>query len=338
MGGNVTIEGRNAQPWCVTAQARKDFVKDFTEFMLLLSARFNSKYDEYLWLSDDPSMFVSGSTAHIFDENIDDSALECYKSCFGDIDVQVDLTKRNKLIKLFDEDVSVIGEFEYIGYKLSVNTIVTLWEYRGQGLQIDFELVEFDLNFPTLWSTFAFSSSWTDVLWGIKGFAHKYIFRALTGRWLADYEIVNSKKNPVRTSTFAFSNKGLRRKLVPNDDGTWVELKTSDSVFITTPSLVFNHLIGRHPEEYELKEEMWSYVGMCNIIRKSIDPSEWEIIEDSMANLLFGPGAQQLSKDAGVDLQIKMKALMHLTGVLNMTYTKWDSMVNSYYDGILQDN
>lgn len=320
MGGNVTIGTETADKIDLTKMRKYDLSVDLVDFV----KEFEQKFEV--------ALSPSGSTAFLFDETITEDELALFKPHFGDLDFQIDENKMPELLPL-----QKIGQFQLIGTKKTTNTVVTLWKYRGMNIQIDLEGVEFKGEYPTEWSRFAYHASWVDQLSYIKGVAHKYIFRALTSRWLDEYQIVKAKGGykTVKTSIFAFSNKGLRRKLVPTDYGNYYELKTSESVYYTDLELIFNTLIDSHANYGEREKlAMWSFTGVLRLITHYIDKSEWDGIADGMANLLWGSGAQKIYADAWEDRVHKSRIMLHMATSLNIDFGRWDILQNKYY-GVL---
>lgn len=322
MGGNAVINGHAAQRIDLNTIDRETLCEDLRDLMFAFDTHFGC------------ILVPSGSTGFLFDDKISDDELMSYKSTFGDIDLQVDVNLKFNL-----KDIADSTRFKLIGTMKTTNTLVSLWHYRGQVVQIDFEGVEFENGEPTEWSRFAYSASFIDTNFGIKGVAHKYIFRALTAQWTGDYCIAMKTKNKmVMTSLYAFSNRGLRRKLVPIDDGRFIELTTTESSFYTDLESIFRYLISPGTEYTdEIDQAMWSFVGVVGLIKKYIHDDLWECIADGMANLLFGKSAQRIYNSDIEDLMCKQVIMNAMSRALNIEMRRWDALMHSYY-GTVQDN
>ena len=317
MGGNVVINGERADKIDIRKLDRNMFLSDLLDFQ----AAYRTKFDGRL--------APSGSTAFIFDLKIGTHSLELFKPEFGDIDFQVDKNKMPELLPL-----QTLGKFQLIGSKMTTNTLVTLWKYYGLNVQIDFEGVEFSDGEPTEWSQFAYSASWTDALAGIKGVAHKYIYRALTGRWLDSYKINGEIK---QLSWWAFSNKGLRKKLESTFDGVKV-LKPHETEYITDVYTILTKLIASDiPERLPTLHAAKSYSGVLGLIERYVPKDEWEKIGDSMANLLWGPGAQQIYRESFEDQVCKQRMMIVLSSTLNIPMNRWDYLIADYYGKLQND-
>lgn len=317
MGGNVTINGRRADKIDLTVIDRAQLYDDL--------CKLRNAFKEKFGCTPEPS----GSTVHMF--NIEYLK---HKSTFGDIDFQVD-KKINFDLRELEQSVP----FKLIGTTKTTNTTVSLWEYDELNIQIDFEAVEFIGDFPSKWSRFAYSSHIDDISHGIKGVAHKYIFRALTAQWTDEYCVAMKTKNKMAvTSLYAFSNKGLRRKLAPTDDGRFIELTTAESTFYTDLESIFRYLISPSTEYTdEIDQAMWSFVGVVGLIKRFIHHDLWECIADGMAHLLFGKGAQRIYSDAFEDHDCKVRIMEYIAEELNMNMRRWDATIRNYY-GSVQNN
>lgn len=318
MGGNVTIDSKTADKIDIRVLSVSAVRDDLSEFIEEFKGKFGS------------NIVPSGSTVFLFDKTIDERELKAHKPVFGDIDFQIDENRVPSIPMGL-----CIGKFEFIGSKKTTNTLVTLWAYQGLNVQIDFEGVKFTADDePEPWSRFAYSAAWEDQLEGIKGVAHKYIFRALTARWLTTYPIkTKTGIKEVKTSRLAFSNKGLRVKLVPYDDhGGWEELKTSESVYHTDLSAIYALLFDSKVPFTRVEANMMrSYKGVLQLIKLHVPESDWKAIEKGMANLLWGPNAQRVSKDDLEDKVAKIRIMLAFCSALNSNFAAWDTIQQDYY-------
>lgn len=316
MGGNVSINGIEADR--IHVNVGIELVEDLQVFRDLIG-----------------DLYPSGSTRFLFDENI-----RHVKDTYGDIDLQVDIESIPHLAQKLETDM-VLGNFRLIGWKRATNTIVTLWRYRGKlNVQVDLEGVEFEANAPTEWSRFAYYACSNDAQNDLKGVAHKYIFRALTACWVDDFPIKRGSKIKVeKMNRVAFSNRGLRFKVIPDVYHThWYILKPSESEYIINIERIFKLLINHEVEFQEQHERlMWSYIGVVSLIRDHMVPEVHCMIADAMAELLWGRSAQQIEKDSDEDMLVKQRIMLYLSSALNIDRYRWDSLIKQYY-GTFQNN
>ncbi|USV40839.1 hypothetical protein [Xanthomonas phage BUDD] len=334
MGGNVIFNGISASPVSIGCQDGRDFWKAKIEHLwkTLNHCAHRKLWDE----SSGIEPYLAGSTKHIFDNFIPTDELIKYKNSFGDIDIQVDVEKSDILQSLLSwvEDEDFVSEFKLIGWQHTIDTIVTLWYDEDIDLyyQVDFELVEFANNRPTNWSRFSRSSSWEDTRSGIKGFAHKYIFRAITAIWLQEATVqLKTKFVTKKISPIVFSPKGARvkwREIRPN---VWQEIPMDEEALVRNVEDLFKLFFKVKPDQ-EATCEMYSYQGVVNLILTWIDKEHHQKIADGMHNLLWGPNAQKLYRDnAPRDYYEKGVAYLNLVETLGLPIEPYLG-VGKYYE------
>lgn len=323
MGGNVVIDGAKAEK--IPAQWRGELICDVENLFCRLNAN-EDLFPGRVFAAD----LASGSTAFIYDKKISQDELEMFKPFFGDLDYQIDINKLSILKARLDQMMkrgTKHPKFELYGYKQTTNTVVTLWHYKGINVQIDFEGVEFESDgLPSAWAKFSYSASWADTLSSIKGVAHKYVFRALTARWLDTY-VVDGKEN--YTSVYAFSNKGLRLKYRPKPQGGWEKAPVE---YITDLDHIIEILFsGKVPDRFLALIARLSYSGMLGLIERFIPAEEHLTIANGMANLLWGATAQRIYSSDFEDQLCKQRIMLHMSTALNIPHNRWDDMIHSYY-------
>ena len=352
MGGNVAFGDKAADRIDLTKVPRKDIVNSLTVSLLMVNDSFKKKTGFPLWHGD-IRKYLSGSSDALFNLKIEDSLFQAVKPSVGDIDVQVN--------GLLDEQIGDFlstlkgkkqGDLIMIDVKKSTDQYITLWTSikYNINIQVDFELVEFDeKGNPTPWSRFSRSSAWNDMAAGIKGVAHKYVFRALTALSLHDVIIrpktSRGKEKEMKSSVDAFSPKGYRVKLKPVLDPktneqvykqgvpVYDQLDAGETGVITDLEVIFTAFFKRKPTKAELGEQgMGSYLGVLKLIKKYVPQNEMIRVADGMAHLLWGASAQNMYRnDNDRDLKEKTVMMMHMAEATGQDLNRWDHLINGYY-------
>lgn len=340
MGGNVRINGREADRLDFRMVDRVVFAHSMERLMECLNDNFFSLFGEDLWETSLKDI-SSGSTKHFFDFSyLTEAEFLSSKPVMGDFDFQVSLEHEKRFLHLLEGLPEEFEEFSFIGFKKSACQVITLWSSKvfGVNVQIDFEFVEFKDGKPTEWSQFAHSSEWDDLRMGIKGVFHKYMLRALTVRSLKSMILLKGKsKKPVKTfsSELAFSVlRGLRVKVkavfkgnAPDwQDGypVFEEIPIKDSDFITDIPELFRVFFGCYAVPYSFDlQEFRSSVGVVRLVKKYWAPNEQCLFIHGFANTLWGPTAQQLYRDdPDQDRSEKETVFKYVVDTLAVPYDK----------------
>lgn len=349
MGGNVVFGDKSADRIDLTKLPRKDVVKTITGAMQKFNDGFKKRTGFPLW-KDDFTHYLSGSTDAMFNTTIPDDDFVRVKPSVGDIDTQVNGMHAAEIEQYLDACIGKkMGDMTLINYKKSVDQYITLWSSSKYGIniQIDLELVDFLSNGrPTPWSRFSHSSAWEDMQIGIKGIAHKYVFRALTANSLHKVIIrpktARGKEKEVLSSVDAFSPKGYRTKLRPaldekgkhifkNGVPVYDELAVAETGTITDLEVIFSSFFHRDPKDKDI-EKMHSYLGVLDLIKAYADKSKFGIIADGMANLLFGARAQKMYRDDDDRDHKEKRIIMEaMANKLGLKMSRWDSLIRDYY-------
>ena len=349
MGGNVVFGDKSADRIDLSKIDRRKLVNALTVSFLHISDAFRKQTGFPLW-QHDINQYLSGSTSSLFDTKISDASFKAAKPTVGDIDTQVNGLHEAQIKKFLDSvKGKKFGDLTLIDFKKSVDQFITLWESKSTGvnIQVDLEMVDFGSDGrPTPWSRFSHSSAWADMVAGIKGVAHKYIFRALTAMTLHDVIIrpktSRGKEKEIKSSIDAFSPKGYRTKLKPalDEKGQHIykgglpvydDMGVDETGVITDLEVIFEAFFKKTPTKADLAM-MGSYVGVVQLITKYVPSKEYAAIADGMAHLLFGPRAQNMYRnDNDRDLKEKTVMLQTLASALHIPYNRWDKMINDYY-------
>jgi hypothetical protein len=244
-------------------------------------------------------------------------------------------------------------DVEYKGSnKLSISAIgdqinavfeVTFGKIVSQS-QVDFEFTQFENDsngeeVPMEFSRFGHSSSLSDAQNGFKGVSHKYILRALAGgaskrddvlllTSAATYEKPKFKKQkgePITTLNMQkfFVSKGMRvayeKQFVPGTGEAWIEngkqvykeIPSKDSAYETSIQEMFKILF--NSEESKDLKEMWSFVGIVNLMNKYLDKGSIVRTFERFLDLQWGPAGQKLERDdKNIDYEIKINAVNYI--------------------------
>ena len=336
MGGNVSFDGVSADRIDLKEVDRADFVRSLSLGLGLINSAFQKKTGFPIWKYGIQE-YLSGSTTTLFDLTIPTEKYKGIKPSVGDIDTQVDGNSEKQLQEfLKGAKGEKYGDLELVDSKTTPNTIVTLWRHTRYGLniQIDLELVSFLNGKPTPWSRFIFSSPWADMELGIKGAAHKLIFRAITAIWNRNIRIqMKTEQKEVETSHLAFSSKGLRTKLEPIEGNLYREIPTTDSTYVTSLPDIFKTLFGTTASKSDL-EKMHSYIGVIDLCKRYLKKSDLTTVAYGMANLLFGSGSGgrlMYVHDHERDRAEKLVMLHYMCEKFGINPNVFDKLVEGYY-------
>ena len=337
MGGNVKIGNQTADTIDIK-QIDRHFIQNKL-WGIITYIQVISSVDGNIWSNETITKrrvdIFSGSSRYLMDNNIDNITLLTHKDTFGDIDIQLPLEKNTQFHKIIDHLTNnpSFNGVKFIGAKNSTKQVITLWhiEQLNINIQIDFEFVDFALNaedeyLPTEWSTFSHHSSWRDIQCGFKGVFHKMALRALCAQTLQERAVLkpNSKVVIEYCTSIAFSvNFGLREKL--EDNFTYhTEIPKNEWVYYTDVEDIIIRLLSGNKENKSTKRiafaelcDAYSFVGLLNIIDRSLDESGKEKFKQGFKELLFGHGAQRISNDEIVDTKIKTDAIKYMESILS---------------------
>lgn len=181
---------------------RQDLRRDVIEMLRVLDAEFKRDHGKPIW---DPAQrdeilgsgfAFNGSSSHLFapPETLSDEEFIRYKPKVGDIDLTVPAERMDQLFSTLNrrEDKQLTPRIAYIGHNKKApgtHQINALFAYtwdpdapEGKGdtfFQVDFEGSEYEGGRPSEWAKFSYSSSWRDVIAGVKGLAHKVLLFSL---------------------------------------------------------------------------------------------------------------------------------------------------------------
>lgn len=306
--------------------------RDFmvSQLRTLLSAQnesFKAAYGKYIW---DPKLLASGkmfsgSSLQFFDVkgvNTQDFVNKLKKTKVGDIDTQIDQDMGDEVTAWLKSIVGKkVGNGTFLGFNSSLSSIWLLDDPQVR-IQVDYELGPYDAKTksPTEWFAYSHSSHYDDMAAGIKGVFHKYINRALTHAQSSEKYVARVLKKGVKISdapvndsdySFAVSSSqggGMSIKYKPyvdpatgqpmEKDGIPVMqlLEPKDRDYIQNLDQQFQMTYGRKRGAAD-KNLQGSFVGTIQLMNKSFTPEQNESVARAFLDILFGPGAQMITKD-----------------------------------------
>ena len=347
-GGNVSSQSPGWQGAADQTAEEIDLKIHDRDFMVdrlraLLTAQnqsFKSTNGRYIW---DPKLIksgqmFSGSSLQFFDVkgiSTQDFLNKLKKIKVGDIDTQVDQEIGDDITAWLKSIIGQkIGNGTFIGFNSSLSSIWKLDDPPVR-VQVDYELGPYDpkTNAPTEWFAYSHSSHYDDMAAGIKGVFHKYINRALTHAQSSTKYVARVLKKsvkisdaPVTDSDYSFAvtggqGGGMSMKYKPYIDPASGEPMEKDGIpvmqlldpkdrdYIQNLDKQFQINFGRNRTSADQKLQ-GSFVGTVQLMNKSFSPEQNEAVARAFLDILFGRGAQMITKDDPVrDRDIKFAAV-----------------------------
>jgi hypothetical protein len=351
-GGNVSIGEVSAERINLKQISRDEIVPILNDSLKQISKSFSKMNGLPLW--DDKLIkskeFLSGSAFHFFDlKHIDSNLFVSKKPTIGDVDTQVDVLLSPLLEDFLIKSVGkTYGDLTLVGHKNSAGQFISLWYCKqfNINIQIDFELVDFKNGKPTEWSNFSHSSSWADIVEGIKGLHHKFLMQSLAADKKEPIIILTGKtRKPKETdkTKLAFSvQKGLRLRYVPHldDAGNIVkqngkpvydEIDAKDSVIHTELETIFDIYFERKATKSDI-DNMKSFIGLIKLIKQYKSHAQIVDIFDDYIDRLFSKGAQGIVKGNPLgDYDEKYPGVYYFSQQTNINLDKYKQMIAEYY-------
>jgi hypothetical protein len=306
---------------------RDHMVAQLKELLAAQNESFKAAYGKYIWdpkLLNSGKMF-SGSSLQFFDVkgvNTQDFLNKLKKTKVGDIDTQINQDMGDEVTAWLKSIIGQkVGNGTFLGFNSSLSSIWLLDDPQVR-IQVDYELGPYDAktNAPTEWFAYSHSSHYDDMAAGIKGVFHKYINRALTHAQSSEKYVARVLKKSVKISdapvtdsdySFAVSSSqggGMSIKYKPyidpatgqpmEKDGIPVMqlLEPKDRDYIQNLDQQFQMTYGRKRGAAD-KNLQGSFVGTLQLMNKSFSPEQNESVARAFLDILFGPGAQMITKD-----------------------------------------
>lgn len=334
-GGNVSskspgwqgAQDQEAEEIDLKLHNRDFMVKQLKKLFAAQNKSFREATGKYIW---SPSLLASGemfsgSSVHFFNIkkiNTDDFLNKLKKVRVGDIDTQVDQNLGEDLATWLESIIGQkVGNGVLLGFNSSLSSIWLLDDPVVR-VQVDYELGPYDpkTKKPTEWFAYSHSSHYDDMEVGIKGVFHKYINRALvqahqTKKYIAKVlkKGVKISDEPVVDSNYSFAvtsaqGGGISLKYKPYIDPqtgqpadkkgipVMQRVEPQDRDYIQNLDQQFELVFGRKRTEADRKLQ-GSFVGSIKLMNKYLTPQQNQRVAEAFLDILFGPGAQMITKD-----------------------------------------
>ena len=306
---------------------RDHMVAQLKELLAAQNESFKAAYGKYIWdpkLLNSGKMF-SGSSLQFFDVkgvNTQDFLNKLKKTKVGDIDTQINQDMGEEVTAWLKSIIGKkVGNGTFLGFNSSLSSIWLLDDPQVR-IQVDYELGPYDAktNAPTEWFAYSHSSHYDDMAAGIKGVFHKYINRALSQAQTSTKYVARVLKKsvkisdaPVTDSDYSFAvtsaqGGGMSVKYKPyidpatgqpmEKDGVPVMqlLDPKDRDYIQNLDQQFQINFGRKRTAADQKLQ-GSFVGTIQLMNKAFTTEQNEAVARAFLDILFGPGAQMITKD-----------------------------------------
>jgi lysozyme len=334
-GGNVSSQSpgwqgaadQEAEEIDLKIHNRDFMVGQLQELLAAQNESFKAAYGKYIWepkLLNSGKMF-SGSSLQFFDVkgvNTQDFLTKLKKTKVGDIDTQINQDMGEEVTAWLKSIIGKkVGNGTFLGFNSSLSSIWLLDDPQVR-IQVDYELGPYDAetNAPTEWFAYSHSSHYDDMAAGIKGVFHKYINRALSQAQTSTKYVARVLKKgvkisdaPVTDSDYSFAvtsaqGGGMSVKYKPymdpatgqpmEKDGVPVMqlLEPKDRDYIQNLDQQFQINFDRKRTTADQKLQ-GSFVGTIQLMNKSFTTEQNEAVARSFLDILFGPGAQMITKD-----------------------------------------
>jgi hypothetical protein len=306
---------------------RDHMVAQLKELLAAQNESFKAAYGKYIWdpkLLNSGKMF-SGSSLQFFDVkgvNTQDFLNKLKKTKVGDIDTQINQDMGEEVTAWLKSIIGKkVGNGTFLGFNSSLSSIWLLDDPQVR-IQVDYELGPYDAktNAPTEWFAYSHSSHYDDMAAGIKGVFHKYINRALSQAQTSTKYVARVLKKsvkisdaPVTDSDYSFAvtsaqGGGMSVKYKPyidpatgqpmEKDGVPVMqlLDPKDRDYIQNLDQQFQINFNRKRTTADQKLQ-GSFVGTIQLMNKAFTTEQNEAVARAFLDILFGPGAQMITKD-----------------------------------------
>ena len=363
-GGNLSINGKEAQHLDLKVTKRSYMVPKLNELLYAIDAAYTKMYKQPLWGNKilASGKFLSGSSLHFFNvKGISDEVFTEKKPTVGDIDTMVDKTKEPNLQQFLTAYTNKqIGAATFLGFQRGNEQFSGLFELQDPPVkvQIDFEFVEFEKDNPTDWARFSHSSAWEDLQAGVKGVFHKWLIQAFTALTRKNFILRKMKgRGKLRQEvdepatdnmySFAVSSKeggGLRAKYEPvlDDSGNPLVIKGLP-VMREAPTSGYNQDIGQifstildqrlNPKQAQaLQTQFWSFTGLLQVMNTLLTTAEKEQVMQGFLKKTIGAGAQGMYKNnPDKDIAEKTLAINTLLNTLKLPKpADFDQQIDAY--------
>jgi hypothetical protein len=280
-----------------------------------INQTFAKKYKRPIWSAEllASGEFLGGSSLHFVNTTgISDEEFAKYKPKVGDIDTQVDGTIAPQVEEFLKSMTNKkIGKSTFLGFDYGTEQLngLFLLDEIPIKIQIDFEFGAYtEQGIPDEWFRFSHNSMWDDIVIGVKGVFHKWLYRALTAKTVTKkyIQMKTKLKGPVEDNDLAFAvasgqGGGVRLKYQPTGeqkDGIPIvrEIPSAESPYIQNLAQQFDLFFGHKPSKKESVLQQ-SFVGTVDLIKANLSPEDQEHVATAFIKICFGPGVQMITRD-----------------------------------------
>ncbi len=331
-GGNAkTATGENASKVDIASMGKdkyNSYRMDIVKLVKSISRAFRKTTGEKLFPNEgaiDSCEIFSGSGNSFFKQDYEKYTK--VKPKLGDIDVQVDITKKEKIRKFLDANVGkLFNGFKYLGNS-GTDDIFNVFEapekYRPEAtnIQIDFEFIEFDENGnPNEFDIFAKNSEWEDISVGIKGLAKNElipcIYKVIYGKegvlFQNKRDIPSKNQGTGLFPSLSYGKKGTRSKYRPviGADGKQVmyngkpafrEYGVKETGTNKNLESIFEEMF-KHKPTVDEKKKFYNYQGLLELMKENYSKDTIQRIYD-----VYVPWVAAKCDDLGVFKRINEK-------------------------------
>lgn len=324
MGGNVCVYKDGIRTAAQRVNIERVGRQFFTDSVRDILREINRNVGCWSTENIESSEIFNGSSRCVFDRRYSDSEILSVRKTVGDIDVMVDLSFTEVLLKYFS--ASEIPEFAGFVYNREINQIHSVFRVAGFNCQIDFELSKFLRGKPTEFAKFSHYSSTADAKYRIKAVFHKFLVVAVAHTTSQDILIsdYNGRFRGTEEPEFAtFSvTDGFRINYVPlydknkkqfvTDDGRQVFVRNKRP-FSTNVRRFYMYLF--NTRELNKYEKFWSFTGVCELVRDTFSPDKVLEINIKFREILE---TQRVSHNDSEDQELKKAACQYFSSVFGL--------------------
>ncbi len=326
-GGHIVINGESAEKIPMEELGPDkfgDFKKEFHDALYALNVAYKKKSGHLIWDKFDEvfksGRMFSGSTRSFFTKDYE--YFTNVKKKVGDMDVQFPAEYEKELDEFLTNNAGKkFGNMTLVGnagtlYPVTIFKTSDKFDGIIKNIQVDFEPTFWEEGAPTDFSVFSHYSSFTDMKSNIKGFASKYLMRALVGREsLGDISVltktgkVSKAVGTEQPGKYSFSvDKGVRQRYEPvlGDDGkpkivdgkpAYKEKDTKDSTYERNLDTILTDIFGQKLTDEE-KKKVHSYIGALDVMKKYLTKDDIQGVFTRLISMLWGKQGQEIEKDS----------------------------------------
>lgn len=324
MGGNISVFRNGIKTAAEQIPLARIGRTNFTESVKDILYSINKAISCWNYNNIESGEIFNGSSQYVFSPEYNDDEIEYVKKSIGDVDIMIDKSCRDELLKFFDSQTS--PDFKGYIYNESLDQIHSVFEIHGVNCQIDFEFTKFIQGAPSEFARFSHSSSFEDAEYGIKAVFHKLLIGAVTYTTAKNILIADEYTGnfiiPDKIPKFAVFSvvNGFKINYVPMYDkvnkryvthhGLQVFTKNK-SPYSTNVRRFYKYLFNINTlENYDL---FWSFIGVCELIKQNFPRDKVNGIYNKFSDMLC---YHKVSKNPEEDRKLKYNAYKAFIDIL----------------------